>query len=507
MALYGVDVSSHQPKDILSYIKYDFAIVKASGNPPGYAWNYRNPYMNQQLTDAWNKCGRVGVYHYTYGLDDPTKEAQFFLDTVGAWVDKAVLVIDYEGPALNKGRAWVKVFAEYLELKTGRKPVIYSSGSPISEQKLQQLGYPIWLAWYPRSKTPLHNYDMTGCKIYPGCEHVAMWQFSEHGYLDNYSGKLDVNICYEKWENLLGKKATQEDKVETVIKIDKMVDKAIEIANNDYHGYSMIDRWIRDHDCSSMMYICAKHAGYNVGVGPNATRYTGTMKRDFTRAGFKAIPFSQVGLKGLVKGDILLNEVHHTEIYIGNGKFAGAHWNWDGKQGDSSGTEINIAPSYIYGQGWDYVLRPPAESTSNKTNTVTSEVNDLQKVTNTGGDVYRLAKGTDHMWTTSKTEHDALVKKGWRDEGVAFKAPKGGVVPVYRMAKGTDHVFTTSFTEAEKIQAKGWKYEGVPFFGKEEGKPVYRLYKNVHHYTTSKNEVDTLVKKSGWKSEGVAWYV
>ena len=189
-------------------------------------------------------------------------------------------------------------------------------------------------------------------------------------------------------------------------KVEKMVAKAVEIANNDAHGYSMLDRWWVDYDCSSLMYICAKAAGYNVGVGTDATRYTGTMRRDFTKAGFTAIPFSQVGLGGLKRGDILLNEAHHTEMALGNGKFVGAHWNWDGKQGDSSGREISIGAAYDY--PWDYVLRPPAETPKPK------EDDDLKKVTNTGGAVHRFYNPAGwHMLTLDKTEMAAMKKNGW----------------------------------------------------------------------------------------------
>lgn len=495
--LRGVDVSSNQPQNILRLIDYDFAIVKASGNPQGLNWNYRNPYMNTQLKDAWERCGRVGVYHFTYGLQDATREAQFFLDTIGAWVDKAVLVIDYEGDgALRLGRLWVKKFAEYIEAKTGKRPVIYASGSVIIEQALKSLGYPLWVANYTKGWDKVNGYDTTGCSIYRGCEGSAMWQFTPSGYLEGYSGALDLNICYEDWNALLGK-----SKAEAMSKIDKMVDTAIRIAENNKHGYSMLSRWgAPDYDCSSLMYVCADVAGYPVGVGVDATRYTGTMLDDFTRVGFTAIPFRKVGLSGLIKGDILLNEIHHTEIYIGGGKFVGAHSNYDGKPGDSSGREISKVGAYNYDPEWDYVLRPPAETTTKK------KVNDLQRVNNQGGDVYRLVKGNDHMWTTSKTERDALVKKGWKSEGVAFKAPKGGTEAIYRLAKGTDHLLTTSFSEATKAQEKGWTYEGVPFFGNAEGTPVYRLYKNVHLYTSSKRENDVLVKK-GWKPEGVAFHV
>lgn len=492
MPLRGIDVSSNQPPNICSMVDYDFAIVKASGNPKGYpkTWNFQNDDMEQQAREAYAKTKRVGLYHFTYGLEDANREADFFLSTCGIWVGKVVLVIDYEGElALSRGRSWVKKFAQRVEAVAGYKPVIYASGSVIMEQNLKSLGYPLWCANYYQGYKAIHGYDTSGCKIYSGCEGSALWQFTSTGYLSGYNGALDLNVCYSDWSDLIGKETPVQPKIE------KMVQCAIDIANDNTHGYSQADRWDVDYDCSSMMYICAHEAGYNIGIGRNATRYTGTMKRDFTKAGFTAIPFSQVGLSGLKRGDILLNEVHHTEMCIGNGQFVGAHSNWDGRSGDSSGAEISIGAAYDY--PWDYVLRPPVEKE-------TREGSDLQKVNNQGGKVYRLAKGTNHMWTLSTSERDGLIKKGWKDEGVAWTAPKGGVVPVYRLAKNTDHLFTTSFGEAKQAQSNGWVYEGVPWFGNEKGKPVYRLCKDVHHYTTSENEAKTLVKR-GWKNEGVAW--
>lgn len=148
-------------------------------------------------------------------------------------------------------------------------------------------------------------------------------------------------------------------------KIDTMVNTAISIAEDDKHGYSQYRRWPSDgtdFDCSSLMLYCGNKAGYDVPLWGN----TETMLSAFKKAGFSAIKFSSVGLNGLKKGDILLNEEHHTEIYVGNGKFVGAHESEtggiDGKPGDQTGNEISICPAYVPKYGWDYVLRPPADS-------------------------------------------------------------------------------------------------------------------------------------------------
>ena len=148
--------------------------------------------------------------------------------------------------------------------------------------------------------------------------------------------------------------------------IEAMVNHAVNIANDDSHGYSWADRWNVDRDCSSLMYDSADAGGYPVGRGVDKVRYTGTMLEDFTAVGFEAIPFYNVGLDGLIRGDILLNVEHHTEMYIGDGLMVGAHiaetGDVYGEPGDQTGNEISIGGAYIYWDGWDYVLRPPADS-------------------------------------------------------------------------------------------------------------------------------------------------
>lgn len=65
------------------------------------------------------------------------------------------------------------------------------------------------------------------------------------------------------------------------------------------------------------------------------------MQLVFTNAGSRIwIPRSELrdisneavisGRSYLKRGDILLNETEHTEIYLGNGLNLGAHWDWDG---------------------------------------------------------------------------------------------------------------------------------------------------------------------------------
>lgn len=148
-------------------------------------------------------------------------------------------------------------------------------------------------------------------------------------------------------------------------KIQDMIDYAVAVARDDSHGYSQVRRWPEDgtdFDCSSLMYEAADHAGYEVKRG--WPRYTGSMLDDFTAAGFEAIRFDG-NLGDLDPGDIMLNVGAHTEMYIGNGQFVGAHiaetGGVDGAPGDQTGNEISICPAYVYSSGWDYVLMPPRD--------------------------------------------------------------------------------------------------------------------------------------------------
>lgn len=149
-------------------------------------------------------------------------------------------------------------------------------------------------------------------------------------------------------------------------KIDLAVNRAIEIANDDSHGYDQIGRWGPDYDCSSMIITAWEQAG--VPVKKAGATNTWTMRKAFESCGFKSIP-AQKSLPSLIRGDVLLNENHHTCMYIGDGKVVQASINekggiYNGKDGDQTGREINISPLYIPKYGWDYVLRYTDEEVS-----------------------------------------------------------------------------------------------------------------------------------------------
>ena len=149
---------------------------------------------------------------------------------------------------------------------------------------------------------------------------------------------------------------------------DGFVKRCIDYCRDDSHGYSQTnDRFGHpDFDCSGLVYQCAIEAGYDLPTG--GTRYTGTMLDHFRAAGFTAQPFDG-NVHDLEPGDIVLNVANHVEMCVMPGCFGGAHIDERGNiaggaPGDQTGNEVSICPAYVYGDGWDWVLTPPADDGS-----------------------------------------------------------------------------------------------------------------------------------------------
>ena len=141
--------------------------------------------------------------------------------------------------------------------------------------------------------------------------------------------------------------------------VERAIAWALCVANDDSHGYSQ-DANKRfagvDYDCSSFVITAYKQAGV-----PLTSTFTGNMKKDFLAHGFVEVP-----LKSKQRGDVLLNEAHHTAIYIGDNKIVHASSSETGgkygKEGDQTGREICVRSYYDY--PWNCVLRYTGDTPS-----------------------------------------------------------------------------------------------------------------------------------------------
>lgn len=136
--------------------------------------------------------------------------------------------------------------------------------------------------------------------------------------------------------------------------IEAYLDIAVGMAEDDSHGYSQLNRWGPDYDCSSFVITCLNLVGLDTGDAV----YTGNMIENLRERGWLVMPYRS--MSQLERGDILLNVTRHTEFYLGDGLNVGAmsseYHSISGYPGDQDGHEISVV-DYHGDDLWEYVLR------------------------------------------------------------------------------------------------------------------------------------------------------
>lgn len=194
----------------------------------------------------------------------------------------------------------------------------------------------------------------------------------------------------------------------------KMIDSAVKwiigIANDNSHGYDQLSRWGPDYDCSSLVITAFEQAGVKVKTA--GATYTGNMYNIFLKCGFKDVTTS-VNLStgaGLKKGDVLLNNTHHTAMMISASQMVEAAINekgtiMNGKSGDQTGREIHSCGYYSY--PWNCVLRYSESDESTKPDKVSYVTYYVKSAVNyrTAPGVGATYKGTLAVGTKVKVEN------------------------------------------------------------------------------------------------------
>lgn len=201
----GIDISAWQgDKNIdLAKVPYDFCIVKATEGT-----DYKNRYFTSHCDKVLNRKKLLGAYHYANG-GDVQKEADYFLAYAKKYICKAVLVLDWEAknnPQFGKNDLeWCLQWCNYVQKKTGIKPIIYVQKSAMDAVK--RCGYGLWVAQYP-------DYVETGYQAHPwneGAYNCLIRQYTSVGKLTGYAGSLDLNKAYisaTSWNKQAGKVKT-----------------------------------------------------------------------------------------------------------------------------------------------------------------------------------------------------------------------------------------------------------------------------------------------------------
>ena len=187
--------------------------------------------------------------------------------------------------------------------------------------------------------------------------------------------------------------------------VEKAVQLAVSIANDNSHGYSQDNRGGNpDFDCSSLVSKVFHDAGFNIKLGST----TKNLYEQFIKCGFK-----DVSGQKRKRGDVLLKVGHHIVICVDDKNIVHASINelgktTGGKKGDQTGREICVRSYYTYRGGWDYQLRyeePKKEKKEITNGNQKNETFDFPKYI--VGKTYTLAKQR-HIYSAADTKSKKL---------------------------------------------------------------------------------------------------
>lgn len=138
--------------------------------------------------------------------------------------------------------------------------------------------------------------------------------------------------------------------------VEKGIQIALQIANDDSHGYSQANRTGNpDYDCTSFISLSLDKAGLGCGCLGGSS-----FDSDLQGYGFELIPWSDGRMAELQRGDILSNP-DHVEWYIGGGQVVGAH-----SASKPQADQICVEAYYDY--NWSNILRCTQTSNKNQDN-------------------------------------------------------------------------------------------------------------------------------------------
>lgn len=227
--------------------------------------------------------------------------------------------------------------------------------------------YDCWLAAYPSQDDGTMQ-----IRLKPAAG--IGWQYSSKATIPGISGKVDRNVFYKdytatknegKGEDTVKKTKTQI--IQAVI--NDAVEFAVNIANDNNHGYSQRIRSLyeiddpKSFDCSSLACTAYYYAFLKNGLTTQARylkehcSYTGNML-NMCNCGFEIAARNQTAHSQMQKGDLELNVTHHVAMAIDRDNIVHARSSegtTDTK--DNSGNEIRTQPWYLYSHGWTHRLR------------------------------------------------------------------------------------------------------------------------------------------------------
>lgn len=212
--LKGIDISHHQKGINIEATGVDFVIIKATEGV-GYIDECCDTFYQQAKASG----KKLGVYHFARpDLGNSAEaEADYFVNNIKGYIKEAILVLDWE-PAKGQiaNTTWAKKWLDRVYSRTGVKPLIYMSASPMRTYKWQDVAnadYGLWVANYGVNDGVDHDsvfnrYPLANWTFY------ALWQYSSKGRVNGYNGNVDVNYFSGDgiaWDKYAGKNSNEEE--------------------------------------------------------------------------------------------------------------------------------------------------------------------------------------------------------------------------------------------------------------------------------------------------------
>ena len=227
----GIDISHWQAGMQLQNISADFVIMKATEGT-----YYVDPRCEEFFAAAQKSGKLCGLCHFASGSNGAVNEAKYFVEHIKDKLGKAILVLDWEAEAINKGSAYAKLWLDTVYELTGIRPLIYMSKGISANKSWAEVAkdYKLWVAQYPNYKA-IYGYqdnfwtDDKGCGAWG--KEGTIHQYTSCGYLPGWSGRLDLDKAFidaYEWEAM----ATGRD----ALKPETPLKPLAEIADEVYAG-------------------------------------------------------------------------------------------------------------------------------------------------------------------------------------------------------------------------------------------------------------------------------
>jgi len=196
----GIDVSKYQGDIDWTKVKnsdVEYAFLRTGYRSYGAGLIIEDSTFKQNIQGASNVGIDVGVYFYSQAINstEAVEEAQYVLDQIKGYNVNYPIVIDIEEIINDNFRQQTLTTEELTNIciafcekikSAGYTPMIYSNlKCYVSKLNLDKLtSYKKWYASYDTS-------------LYFPYE-ISFWQYSQSGTVDGISGKVDLNINFNK---------------------------------------------------------------------------------------------------------------------------------------------------------------------------------------------------------------------------------------------------------------------------------------------------------------------